>query len=132
LPATVDGKPCKVLLAEDEENFRVFMDWALRERGYEVISAKDGQEAFERFQEAPESFGLAILDSYMPRMGGLEAYLRMQVLRPDLPVLFASGFTRGTSVDVLVAGCPGPASVLLKPFSATDLLEAVQKALAPR
>ena len=132
LPATVDGKPCKVLLAEDEENFRVFMDWALRERGYEVISAKDGQEAFERFQEAPESFGLAILDSYMPRMGGLEAYLRMQALRPDLPVLFASGFTRGASVDVLVAGCPGPASVLLKPFSATDLLEAVQKALAPR
>jgi two-component system cell cycle sensor histidine kinase/response regulator CckA len=131
-PVRADGKPCKVLLAEDEENFRVFMDWALRERGYEVVSAKDGQEALERFQEAPESFGLAILDSYMPRMGGLEAYLRMQVLRPDMPVLFASGFTRGASVDVLVAGCPGPASVLSKPFSATDLIEAVQKALAPR
>lgn len=123
---------CRILVAEDEENFRGFMEWALRERGYEVIAAKDGQEGFERFQEAPESFGLAILDAYMPRMGGLEAYLRMQALRPDLPVLFASGFARGASVDALVAGCPGPASVLLKPFTAADLIEAVQKALTPK
>jgi len=131
-PTAADGQPCKILIAEDEENFRVFMVWALREHGYEVITAKDGQEALECFQESPESFSLAILDAYMPRMGGLEAYLRMQVLRPELPVLFASGFTRGASVDVLVAGCPGPASVLLKPFSATELIAAVQKAVAPR
>ncbi|MGD0089002.1 MAG: response regulator [Planctomycetota bacterium] len=123
--------PCKILLADDEENFRTFMAWTLRGRGYEIVAARDGQEAFERFQEAPESFSLAILDAYMPRMGGLEAYLRMQMLRPDLPVLFASGFTREASVDVLVAGCPGPASVLLKPFSESDLLEAVRKALTP-
>lgn len=131
-PAARAAPQCRVLLADDEENFRVFMSWALRERGYETVAAKDGQEAFERFQEAPETFGLVILDAYMPRMGGLEAYLRMQVLRPELPVLFASGFVRGPSVDALVEGCPGPASVLLKPFSAEDLVEAVKKAVAPR
>jgi PAS domain S-box-containing protein len=122
----------RILLADDEENFRLFTGWALRERGYDVITAKDGQEAFERFQEAPESFKLVILDAYMPRMGGLEAYLRMQILRPELPVLFASGFARGPSVDALVSGCPGPAGVLLKPFSVEDLDAAVRKALAPR
>ncbi|HYG75319.1 MAG TPA: response regulator, partial [Planctomycetota bacterium] len=122
----------KILLADDEENFRLFTSWALRERGFEVITAQDGQEAFERFQEAPEEFALVILDAYMPRMGGLEAYLRMQVLRSDLPVLFASGFARGPSIDALVSGCPGPADVLLKPFSSEDLLEAVKKALRPR
>jgi len=122
----------KVLLADDEENFRMFTSWVLRERGYEVVVAKDGLEAFERFQETPDAFALVILDAYMPRMGGLEAYLRMQVLRSDLPVLFASGFARGASIEALVSGCPGPAGVLLKPFSSEDLLEAVKKALRPR
>lgn len=120
----------RILLADDEENFRLFTTWALRERGYDVVVAKDGQEALDRFQEAPESFSLAVLDSYMPRMGGLEAYLRMQSQRPDLPVLFASGYVRGPSGDILIAGCPGPASVLQKPFSVEDLMAAVKKALA--
>ena len=132
-PIRPPGQPLgKILLADDEENFRLFTSWALQERGYEVVVSKDGQEAFERFEAAPESFSLVILDAYMPRMGGLEAYLRMQALRPDLPVLFASGFARGPSVDALVAGCPGPAAVLLKPFSSEDLIEAVNKALAPQ
>jgi len=120
----------RILLADDEENFRLFTTWALRERGYDVVVAKDGQEALDRFQEAPESFSLAVLDSYMPRMGGLESYLRMQSQRPDLPVLFASGYVRGPSGDILIAGCPGPASVLQKPFSVEDLAAAVKKALA--
>ena len=132
-PIRPPGQPLgKILLADDEENFRLFTSWALQERGYEVVVSKDGQEAFEKFQDAPQSFSLVILDAYMPRMGGLEAYLRMQVLRPDLPVLFASGFARGPSVDALVAGCPGPAAVLLKPFSGEDLIEAVNRALAPQ
>ncbi|MCY3022566.1 MAG: response regulator [Planctomycetota bacterium] len=131
--AGADGaRACRIILADDEENFSRFTSWVLRERGYDVVTAKDGQEAFERFQEAPESFNLVILDAYMPRMGGLEAYLRMQALRPELPVLFASGFARGPSVDALIAGCPGPAAVLLKPFSSEDLVNAVKKALTPQ
>jgi PAS domain S-box-containing protein len=122
----------RILLADDEENFRLFTSWALRQQGYDVIVAKDGQEAFERFQDAPQSFNLVILDAYMPRMGGLEAYLRMQVIRPDLPVIFASGFARGPSMDALIAGCPGPASVLPKPFTAEELVDAVGKAMTPQ
>lgn len=120
----------RILLADDEENFRLFTAWALRERGYDVVVAKDGLEALDRFQEAPDSFGLVVLDSYMPRMGGLEAYLRMQSQRSDLPVLFASGYVKGPSGDILISGCPGPASVLQKPFNVDDLAAAVKKALA--
>ncbi|HYF50251.1 MAG TPA: response regulator [Planctomycetota bacterium] len=131
-PPSEENRPAqRILIADDEENFRQFAGWILKERGYEVVTAIDGQEAFEKFQEAPAAYHLVILDSYMPRMGGLESYLRMQVLRPDLPVLFASGFARGASMDALIDGCPGPAGVLLKPFSADDLAEAVKKALTP-
>jgi PAS domain S-box-containing protein len=127
----VPGAVKRILIADDEENFRTFMGWALSQQGFEVVLAANGQEAFERFQENPGEIDLAILDAYMPLMGGLEAYLRMQVLRPELPVLFASGFVRGPSAETLIDGCPGPAHVLLKPFSAEDLLAAVEAAIAP-
>jgi hypothetical protein len=55
----------------------------------------------------------------------------MHVLRPDLPVLFASGFFRSSSIETLVEGCPGPAAVLMKPFGPDDLLKAVETALSP-
>ena len=129
-PAAVAGVR-RVLIADDEENFRTFMGWSLQQHGYEVVLAANGQEAFERFQEAPTKIDLVILDAYMPLMGGLETYLRIQVLRPDLPVVFASGFVRGPSVETLIDGCPGPATVLLKPFSSEDLVKAVELALMP-
>jgi CheY-like chemotaxis protein len=120
----------KILVADDEDNFCSFISWVLKENGYDVLIANDGQEAFERFQSAPKNIDMVILDAYMPRMGGLEAYLRMQVLRPDLPVLFASGFVGGPSADTLVESCPGPAGILHKPFTSEDLLQAVKTALA--
>ena len=130
-PASAGAGAQRILIADDEENFRTFMGWSLRQAGYDVVLASNGQEAFERFQEGPASIRLAILDAYMPLMGGLETYLRMQVLKPELPVLFASGFVRGPSVETLIDGCPGPATVLLKPFSSEDLIKAVEAALAP-
>jgi len=117
----------KLLLADDEENFRDFVRTVLAQTGYDVVNAADGQEAFEQFQEQPESFALVILDAYMPRLGGLETYLRMQALRPDLPVLFVSGFVRGPSRDALLAACPGRAQVLLKPFTAEQVTAEVGK-----
>ena len=119
----------RLLLADDEENFRDFGRAILGQGGYEVVVAADGLEAFERVQEDPARFALVILDAYMPRLGGLEAYLRMQALRSDLPVIFVSGFVRGHSRDALVTACPGRAEVLLKPFSGEQLTQAVEKAL---
>ncbi|MBE7466096.1 MAG: response regulator [Planctomycetes bacterium] len=118
-----------VLLADDEEIFRDFVRQVLQQNGYDVAMASDGREAAELFQEAPERYALAVLDAYMPRMGGLEAYLRMQALRPELPVLFVSGFVRGPSRQALLAACPGRAEVILKPFSEERLLDAVEHIL---
>ncbi|MCZ7647953.1 MAG: response regulator [Planctomycetota bacterium] len=118
-----------ILVVDDEENFRDYVRGVLNQNGFEVACACDGREACEIFQEDPGRYALAILDAYMPRMGGLETYLRMQVLRPDLPVLFVSGFVRGPSRHALLAGCPGQAEVVLKPFGEDRLLEAVRRLL---
>jgi hypothetical protein len=117
----------RILLADDEDNILQSGREVLRMAGYEPVVAADGQEAFEHFQRSPASYTLVILDAYMPRLGGLEAYLRMQAVRPDLPVLFVSGFVRGASKQALLNACPGRAQVLLKPFTNDDLLAAVRK-----
>lgn len=119
----------RVLLADDEENFRDFVRTVLQQNGYDVFTAGDGLEAFEHFQEEPEKYALAILDAYMPRLGGLETYLRMQALRPDLPVIFVSGFVRGPSRQALLASCPGRAQVVLKPFTGDQILLEVGRIL---
>ncbi|MBI3829683.1 MAG: response regulator [Planctomycetes bacterium] len=119
----------RILLADDEENFRDFVRTILQQNGYDVVTAADGLEAFEHFQEEADKFTLAILDAYMPRLGGLETYLRMQALRPDMPVLFVSGFVRGPSRAALLAACPGRAQVLLKPFTGEQLLLEVGRIL---
>jgi len=131
--ARVESQPAvqrvRILLADDEDNILQAGRETLRLAGYEPVVAADGQEAFEHFQRSPASYALVVLDAYMPRLGGLEAYLRMQAVRPDLPVLFVSGFVRGASRQALLNACPGRAQVLLKPFTNEDLLAAVRKLL---
>jgi CheY-like chemotaxis protein len=119
----------RILLVDDEENFRDFARDVLQEHGYDVDVAVDGQEGFELFKEDPDRYTLVVLDAYMPRLGGLETSLRMQVLRPDLLVLFVSGFVRGPSLEAMLTGCPGPAEVILKPFTGEELVMAVKKLL---
>jgi hypothetical protein len=53
----------------------------------------------------------------------------MQIQRPDLPVIFVSGFVRGASRTALLSACPGRAQVLNKPFTGEDLLKAVRETL---
>lgn len=122
-------RPVRILFADDEDNILQAGRETLRRAGYEAVVAADGQEAFEHFQWSPASYALVVMDAYMPRMGGLEAYLRMQAVRPDLPVLFVSGFVRGASRQALLNACPGRAQVLLKPFTDVDLLDAVRNLL---
>jgi len=123
------GGRIRILLADDEESVLEFTRDALRGAGYEVTAVTDGQQAFERFADAPGEFALVILDAYMPQLGGLEAFLRMQSLRPDLSVLFVSGFVRGATKDALRSASPGQVEVLLKPFGVEALLETVRRSI---
>ncbi len=82
-----------ILLAEDEEGVRELMRNALAGFGYRVITAADGQDALDHFAANAKMFDLAILDVIMPRKSGREVYDAMKTARPDLDVLFISGYT---------------------------------------
>jgi CheY-like chemotaxis protein len=121
------NKP-RVLFVDDEEAIREVARQALAKEFHTILAA-DGKEAYEIFRDASRRFDIVIMDTYMPRLGGLEAYLRMQVYQPQLPVIFISGFVREASRSALLGACPGRTQVLIKPFRCQDLTEAVRKGL---
>ncbi|MEK6696234.1 MAG: PAS domain S-box protein [Candidatus Deferrimicrobiota bacterium] len=115
-----------ILLAEDEEVIRSFAERTLKELGYNVLVARNGEEAIEIFRQNKE-IDLAVLDVVMPRKGGKEAFEEMHKQNPRLKVIFMSGYTSNGIHDsfVLIAGMP----FLQKPFGPTILARKVREVL---
>jgi DNA-binding NtrC family response regulator len=122
----VRGGTETILLAEDEEAIRSFIERALKELGYNVLVARNGEEAIEIFGQNKEIV-LAVLDVVMPRKGGKEAFEEMHKQNPRLKVIFMSGYSANAIHDsfVLIAGTP----FLQKPFGPTILARKVREVL---
>ncbi|MBC7789381.1 MAG: PAS domain-containing protein [Anaerolineae bacterium] len=127
--------PCgteTVLVVEDEESVRFSIRRILTKCGYTAIEAVNGEEALRKFAELPESIDLVISDLLMPKMGGRELVERLTVLKPDLKVIFMSGYAEDAIAHdgVLANG----AAFIGKPFSlltfATTVRDKLDQALA--
>ena len=81
-----------ILLAEDNEEVRAMLATVLQEAGYRVIEAVDGEEAVARFREQGADVSLLLFDVIMPNQNGKEASDAIRVLRPNIKVLFMSGY----------------------------------------
>ncbi|RJQ44725.1 MAG: response regulator [Nitrospiraceae bacterium] len=82
-----------ILLAEDDASLRKLISSICREHGYTVIEATNGIEAIERFSEHRDSIDLLVLDVIMPKRDGKDAYEEAKKIKPDIKVLFISGYT---------------------------------------
>ncbi len=117
-----------ILLAEDEPAVRQLAARMLRERGYDVLEAPTGTEALELARSTGvERIDLLLTDVIMPRMSGAELTRKLHSLRPDLSVLFMSGYSHGEPVETLIAETGG--MFIAKPFTADELERAVHAAL---
>jgi two-component system, cell cycle response regulator CpdR len=118
----------RILLAEDDESMRGFIERALVKAGYEVVSFANGKEAFARLQEEP--FTLLLTDIVMPQMDGIELARRASEIDPKLKIMFITGFAAVTlNTDSKVVK---DARVLSKPFHLKDLVREVDRLLAVR
>jgi two-component system cell cycle sensor histidine kinase/response regulator CckA len=117
----------RVLLVEDEDAVRRWLARTLRERGYEVIEARDGGEALALAEVQSEGIDVLATDVDMPRFSGIEVARRLGAERPGLRVLFFSGSTqeRLEGPD----SCVPDSRFLQKPFSAEELLAALRSLL---
>ena len=118
-----------VLLAEDDDAVRAFVQAALEQSGYAVAAAPDGRAAGELFAAEPDRFDLVLTDVVMPHAIGPELAARVRRLRPGVPVLFMSGFPGGFGVapDALSPG----ERLLAKPFSVATLVATISELLGP-
>jgi signal transduction histidine kinase len=113
-----------ILVAEDDDHVRGFMAHTLREYGYQVIEARDGEEALRRFAQHEGTVQLLILDVVMPKMNGKEVYQKICGSGKSIPVLFSSGYTADiiNRNGVLDKGL----NFLSKPMTPHDLLAKVR------
>ena len=114
-----------VLLVEDEPMVRTVAERALTRHGYSVVTASNGFEALEILNRGDE-FALLISDVVMPEMDGPTMVKEARQSRPELPVLFMSGYAEEQlrkSIDL------DKVAFLPKPFSVQELAEAARKAL---
>jgi two-component system, cell cycle response regulator CpdR len=116
----------RILLAEDDESMRGFLERALVKAGYEVRAFADGLAAFERLKE--ESFTLLLTDIVMPQMDGIELARRAGELDPDLKIMFITGFAAVTLNSDQQP--PKDARILSKPFHLKDLVQEIDKILS--
>jgi len=81
------------LFVDDEETVRTVGRSMLRRMGFEVVTARDGLEAIERFRADPERFAVVVLDLTMPQMSGDQCLSALRRLRPDAKILVSSGYS---------------------------------------
>jgi two-component system, cell cycle response regulator CpdR len=115
----------RILLAEDDDSMRGFLERALSKSGYDVVALDNGEDALARLHQEP--FSLLLTDIVMPRMDGIELARRAAEFDPDLKIMFITGFAAVTlNTEQSLAKT---AHVLSKPFHLKDLVREVEKLL---
>ncbi|HEV8723452.1 MAG TPA: response regulator [Candidatus Binatia bacterium] len=113
-----------ILLVEDDSASRYALARILRNKGYEVIEATDGNEAFALFEKS--HFDLVITDLKMPNQTGLVLIARIRVKWPNMPILLMSGFLSEAAGKLVAEGL---AKFIHKPIEPEDLVATVQRLL---
>ncbi|HML09969.1 MAG TPA: response regulator [Stellaceae bacterium] len=114
-----------ILLVDDDPDVRAVAAAMLREAGHTVIEAGSGGAALEHLDDEASHIDLLIADLAMPGMNGFELARAARQERPDLPILFVTGFA-----DMAQSEKSAHGTVLQKPFRADELTAKVAEALA--
>jgi PAS domain S-box-containing protein len=116
-----------VLFVDDEAQLRNMAEMMLERLGFKVLKACHGLEALEIFRMRKDEIRLVILDLTMPGMNGWETLEALRALRPDIPVVLASGYDEAMAMEGKHAELPQ--AFLHKPYSMAELKAALGAAV---
>ena len=120
--------PIRVLLVEDEEMVRSVARRVLEQNQMRVVEAENGTKALAVFQASPADFDVVVSDVVMPGMNGPALVDLLLLTRPDLKVLYMSGYANDALVNHSVAG--RGFVYLQKPFAPNELVRKVRELAA--
>lgn len=126
-PVAVADHYGSVMLVDDEELAVNAIARVLHHMGYEITTFTDPEEALAAFRDAPNDYDAVITDYQMPAINGIELCERLRAIRPELPLLLASG--NSSEIDPVRAKEVGVEHVLPKPFSAEELSQWLEAAM---
>jgi CheY-like chemotaxis protein len=126
-PLAVRGHDERLLLVEDQQELREALSRVLRDAGYHVVVAGDGEQALDLALEPGAEFDLVVSDVVMPRMSGLDLAEHLAAARPRIKVLLISGHMSHPSLRDREV--PLGVSLLAKPFEPGDLAAKVRELL---
>jgi len=123
-----DGQVCEghgetILLADDEPNVLETGKEVLESLGYRVLTARNGEQAVALFMDNSDSIDLCLFDIIMPVMGGDQAANSIRKVRPDMKIIFATGYDKNTQ-DHLAKEV-----VISKPFSVIEMSRLIRQQL---
>ncbi|HNS44177.1 MAG TPA: response regulator, partial [Alphaproteobacteria bacterium] len=115
----------RILLVEDEDAVRTFSTRALKNKGYEVLTAENGEAGWDVFKDLDQPIDLLITDVMMPGKDGPTLAKEIREVNPDLKIIFISGYTEEKLKDTLGEKI----WFLPKPFTLKDLAAKVKEVL---
>jgi len=121
VPQATEGST--ILVVDDEPSVLTIAQRSLALSGYRVLTAADGLEGVNAFQSAPSTIALVLLDLSMPNMDGVQAFREIRRIRPDVPVIIASGYSEQDTLKRF--GSDRPSGFLQKPYMRETLLKHV-------
>ena len=116
-----------ILVVEDNPEVRNLNRTVLETFGYRIVEANDGEEAVTQFLRYRDEIDLVVMDVVMPKLNGREAYAKISDIRPDVKILFTSGYTADIvqQKGIITEGL----TFLSKPMTPATLLKKVRELL---
>lgn len=113
-----------VLLVDDHGDLLKLLESVLTECGYRVITAYDGQNAIDLFKTHADAIDIILMDIIMPNKDGVRAYNEIRSIRPEIKVIFMSGFPSASFGEL-----HGRIDLIIKPFLPFELVRKIREKL---
>ena len=116
-----------ILLVDDDTEVRDLGKTLLEKYGYNVILAEDGEDGVVRYRKEKDQIDLVILDLYMPRKSGKDAFIEMMEINPEVKVIIYSGFNKVPQIQEMLK--LGAKKFIQKPYRMKQLLADVREVI---
>ncbi len=121
----ISGKET-ILIVEDEEVLRAFSSEMLKDLGYDVLTASDGEEALAVYAENNDSISLVVSDMIMPKKSGLELFSELKKNEPDIKFILVTGYCLEEAEGHVLRNM---SAIMMKPYTTEKFAALIRKVL---